>query len=62
MYLETGVPAVLTAWSSTALGIAAESTHAQNLLIIGDLSFYHDLNGLLAANRYEISITICTGK
>ncbi len=43
---------------SAALGIAAASGHRENLLIIGDLSFYHDLNSLLLANRYDISLTI----
>ncbi|NOZ08094.1 MAG: 2-succinyl-5-enolpyruvyl-6-hydroxy-3-cyclohexene-1-carboxylic-acid synthase [FCB group bacterium] len=50
----SGIDGVL----STALGIAAASKRRENLLIIGDLSFYHDLNSLLAANRYEISLTI----
>lgn len=42
---------------STVLGIAAASTQPVTL-VIGDLSFYHDLNGLLAAKHYEIDITI----
>ncbi len=42
---------------STALGIAAVSEKPVTL-VIGDLSFYHDLNGLLAAKKYEIDITI----
>jgi 2-succinyl-5-enolpyruvyl-6-hydroxy-3-cyclohexene-1-carboxylate synthase len=28
------------------------------VLVIGDLSFYHDLNGLLAARRYPLDATI----
>jgi len=28
------------------------------VLVIGDLSFYHDMNGLLAAKRYDLSATI----
>jgi 2-succinyl-5-enolpyruvyl-6-hydroxy-3-cyclohexene-1-carboxylate synthase len=28
------------------------------VLVIGDLSFYHDLNGLLAARRYGLDATI----
>lgn len=28
------------------------------VLVIGDLSFYHDLNGLLAAKLHELNITI----
>ncbi len=36
---------------STALGVAAVSS-GPIVLVIGDLSFYHDLNGLLAARRF----------
>ena len=42
---------------STALGIAA-TTNKQVTLLIGDLSFYHDLNGLLAAMQMELNLTI----
>jgi 2-succinyl-5-enolpyruvyl-6-hydroxy-3-cyclohexene-1-carboxylate synthase len=28
------------------------------VLLVGDLSFYHDLNGLLAARRFALSLTI----
>lgn len=41
---------------SSALGA---SVYAENLfLIIGDLSFFHDLNGLLAAKMHHLNITI----
>lgn len=43
--------------TSTALGIAA-TTNVKPTLLIGDLSFYHDLNGLLIAKQYELNITI----
>lgn len=42
---------------STALGISATS-NLPTYLIIGDLSFYHDLNGLLAAKMHDLNITI----
>lgn len=42
---------------STALGICASSSDP-TFLIIGDLSFYHDLNGLLAGKMYDLSLTI----
>jgi len=42
---------------SSALGVAA-STSDHVALAIGDLSFYHDLNSLLAAKHYEIDMTI----
>jgi 2-succinyl-5-enolpyruvyl-6-hydroxy-3-cyclohexene-1-carboxylate synthase len=41
---------------STALGAAASGWRL--VLVLGDLSFYHDLNGLLAARRYPIDATI----
>lgn len=42
--------------TSTALG--ASSTGASLVLVVGDLSFYHDLNGLLAAKWYHLNVTI----
>lgn len=42
---------------STALGAAAVSSDPL-VLVIGDLSFYHDMNGLLAAQRHGLSATI----
>ena len=42
---------------STALGVAA-TTERPVTLIIGDLSFYHDLNSLFIAKHYDINLTI----
>lgn len=42
---------------SSALGAAAGSA-GPLVLVLGDLSFYHDLNGLLAAKRHHLSATI----
>lgn len=42
---------------SSALGVAATSNE-QVTLLLGDLSFYHDLNGLLIAKQYHLNITI----
>ncbi|WP_175640692.1 2-succinyl-5-enolpyruvyl-6-hydroxy-3-cyclohexene-1-carboxylic-acid synthase [Metabacillus schmidteae] len=42
---------------STALGISTASTEP-TFLLIGDLSFFHDLNGLLAAKMNDLDITI----
>lgn len=39
-------------------GIGAAATGASVTLLLGDLSFYHDLNGLLAVMQYQIKITI----
>lgn len=41
---------------STALGIAALERPV--LLVLGDISFYHDLNGLLAAKLHGLTATI----
>lgn len=42
---------------STALGAAAAWPHPV-VLVVGDLSFYHDLNGLLAARLHSIPLTV----
>lgn len=44
--------------TSTALGIAAADPTTPTVLVIGDLSLYHDLNGLLAARRHGLNLTI----
>jgi 2-succinyl-5-enolpyruvyl-6-hydroxy-3-cyclohexene-1-carboxylate synthase len=41
---------------STALG--ASSSGSPTVLVLGDLSFYHDMNGLLAAKLHGLDITI----
>ncbi|MBO1582340.1 2-succinyl-5-enolpyruvyl-6-hydroxy-3-cyclohexene-1-carboxylic-acid synthase [Bacillus sp. XF8] len=41
---------------STALG--ASTVCEPLVLVIGDLSFYHDLNGLLAAKLHDLNVTI----
>ena len=43
--------------TSTALGIA-EATKKPTVLITGDLAFYYDLNGLLAAKNYNIPLVV----
>ena len=42
---------------STALGVSAVSG-GRVTLVIGDLSFYHDMNGLLAARKWGLDVTI----
>ena len=42
---------------STALGASAAGA-GPLVLVIGDLSFYHDMNGLLAARRHDLNATI----
>jgi 2-succinyl-5-enolpyruvyl-6-hydroxy-3-cyclohexene-1-carboxylate synthase len=44
---------------SSALGVSAASTQDEHtVLVIGDLSFFHDLNGLLAARLHALNMTI----
>jgi 2-succinyl-5-enolpyruvyl-6-hydroxy-3-cyclohexene-1-carboxylate synthase len=42
---------------STALGVAAASGQP-TVLVLGDISLYHDMNGLFAAKRHGINATI----
>ncbi|WP_099160035.1 2-succinyl-5-enolpyruvyl-6-hydroxy-3-cyclohexene-1-carboxylic-acid synthase [Virgibacillus ndiopensis] len=39
-------------------GVGAAATGEHITLLLGDLSFFHDLNGLLAAKHYNLNITI----
>jgi 2-succinyl-5-enolpyruvyl-6-hydroxy-3-cyclohexene-1-carboxylate synthase len=44
---------------STALGAsAAAGQHEPTVLVLGDLSFFHDLNGLLAARLHQLNLII----
>ena len=43
--------------NSTALGVAA-ARPGPTVLVIGDLSFYHDLTGLWAAKRHQLDLTV----
>lgn len=42
---------------STALGVGAAG-HRPLVLVLGDVSFYHDLNGLLAARLHDLDATV----
>lgn len=44
--------------TSTAFGLAAADLTRPTVLCIGDVSFYHDLNGLLAASRFHVPLTV----
>jgi len=41
---------------STALGFSAAGE--KTVLVLGDLSFYHDMNGLLMAKRHRLDLTV----
>lgn len=43
---------------SSALGASAAHKEAPTVLVIGDLSFFHDLNGLLAARLHQLDLTV----
>src|SRR5699024_2698353 len=62
--LENKVTVYANRWTSgidgtmsSALGVAA-TTRQHVTLMIGDLSFYQDMNSLLAARHYKLDITI----
>lgn len=40
---------------SSALGIAAAYPNTPLVAVIGDITFYHDLNGLLAVKQYQLN-------
>lgn len=44
--------------TSTAFGEVCAQPDRPTVLCIGDVSFYHDLNGLLAADRFGASLTV----
>lgn len=39
-------------------GVGAAASGERVTLLLGDLSFFHDMNGLLAAKQYQLNITI----
>lgn len=43
---------------SSALGASVANKEGPTVLVIGDLSFFHDLNGLLAARLHHLDLTI----
>jgi len=44
---------------SSALGASAGARrHEPTVLVLGDLSFFHDLNGLIAARLHQLNLTI----
>ena len=43
---------------SSALGVASADRSRPMLLLIGDVSFYHDMNGLLAVNKHGLDNVI----
>jgi 2-succinyl-5-enolpyruvyl-6-hydroxy-3-cyclohexene-1-carboxylate synthase len=43
---------------SSGLGVAAGRPEVPTVLLLGDLSLYHDMNGLLAMRRHDVRATI----
>ena len=43
---------------SSGLGMSLVNNKKNNLILLGDLSLYHDMNGLLAGSRYDLNATI----
>jgi len=56
LYFNRGVSGI-DGVTSTALG-AVTASGKPGVLVTGDLAFYHDLNGLLAATKYQIPLTV----
>ncbi len=52
----SGIDGVVSTALGTAVGAAAHGRRV--VLVIGDVSFYHDANGLLAARQYGLDLTI----
>ncbi len=52
----SGIDGVVSTALGTAVGAAALGRRV--VLVIGDVSFYHDANGLLAARQYGLDLTI----
>ena len=43
---------------STALGVTAANPNKSNFLLVGDLTLFHDMNGLQMAKAYNLPLTI----
>jgi 2-succinyl-5-enolpyruvyl-6-hydroxy-3-cyclohexene-1-carboxylate synthase len=43
---------------SSALGAAAADRSPRTVRVLGDVSFYHDLNGLLAARQHDLDLLV----
>ncbi|CAH1852043.1 2-succinyl-5-enolpyruvyl-6-hydroxy-3-cyclohexene-1-carboxylic-acid synthase [Convivina praedatoris] len=43
---------------SSALGLSASQKQHRSILLTGDLSFFHDMNGLMMAKKYQLPLDI----
>ncbi|EFH86798.1 2-succinyl-5-enolpyruvyl-6-hydroxy-3-cyclohexene-1-carboxylic-acid synthase [Ktedonobacter racemifer] len=53
-----GIDGVISSALGTSAANAVQEQPAPTVLVIGDLSFFHDLNGLLAARLHKLNLTI----
>ncbi|HLL79761.1 MAG TPA: thiamine pyrophosphate-dependent enzyme, partial [Ktedonobacteraceae bacterium] len=53
-----GIDGVVSSALGASAGAEQEGQHGPALLVIGDLSFFHDLNGLLATRLHGLNLTI----
>lgn len=53
-----GIDGVVSSALGASAGAEQEELHGPAMLVIGDLSFFHDLNGLLAARLHGLNLTI----
>ena len=43
---------------ASALGVSYIKKNERNILIIGDISFFYDMNALLIANQYKLNLNV----
>ena len=43
---------------ASALGVSYIKKNGRNILIIGDISFFYDMNALLIANQYKLNLNV----
>lgn len=53
-----GIDGVISSALGASAGSAGAEEGASTVLVVGDLSFFHDLNGLLAARLHQLNLTI----
>jgi 2-succinyl-5-enolpyruvyl-6-hydroxy-3-cyclohexene-1-carboxylate synthase len=53
-----GIDGVISSALGASAATASAAVKAPVVLVIGDLSFFHDLNGLLAAHLHKLDLTI----
>ena len=58
VYIDSLISPSYTSALAQVIQLSSISGRKNNLILLGDLSLYHDMNGLLAASRYDFKATI----